>query len=150
MFPEYRISVAPLFNCSTVSSTCFVNWYPKSTVCEPSESSFLFSSCPIHAKNASSAAWGRFCEIEVWSFLRREPWDASSLVVFPALTVPFAIPFTDEVDALAIHFSPAAARPIAFAIVDVGGTLMGTTNTLDRFVAFISTKGILGESDNKT
>jgi len=80
----------------------------------------------------------------VWSFLRIESWEASSLVV------PFATPFAGEADVLAIHFSPAAARPIAFAIVDVGGTLMGTTNTLDRYAAFISTNGTLGESVKMT
>ena len=53
-------------------------------------------------------------------------------------------------DVFATHFSPAAARPIAFAIVDVEGNFMGTAIALDRFVAFISTSGILGESVNKT
>lgn len=149
-FPEYRISAAPLSNCSTASNTCLVNSYPKSTVCEPSESSFLFSSCLTQAKKASSAAWDRFCEIKVRSFLRSESWDASSLVVLPALTLPLATPFTGELGTLVIHFSPAAARPIAFAIVDVGGTLMGTTNTLDRYIPFISTNGILGESTKMT
>ena len=68
----------------------------------------------------------------------------------PELTIPLATPFKGEAGALAIHFSPAVARPIAFAIVDVGGTLIGTTNTLDRYVGFVSANGILGESTNIT
>jgi hypothetical protein len=59
-------------------------------------------------------------------------------------------PFEGEVGVLTIHFSPTIARPIAFAMVDVEGTLMGTTNTLDRYVGFASTNGILGESTNMT
>ena len=73
-----------------------------------------------------------------------ESWEASSLVV------PFATPSKGGVDVLTTHFSPAAARPIAFAIVDVKGTLIGTTNTLDRNVALNSTNGILGESVKMT
>ena len=72
--------------------------------------------------------------------------DASSLVKLPVLTVPFE----GEMAVFAIHFSPHVARPIAFTIVDVGGTLMGTANTLDRYVGFTSTNGILGESTSMT
>ena len=71
-------------------------------------------------------------------------------MVLPALMVPFVTPSEVETGVLAIHFSPAVARPIAFAIVDVEGTLMGTINTLDRYVGFVSTSGILGESTSMT
>lgn len=70
--------------------------------------------------------------------------------MLPVLAVPFTAPFAGETGVVAIHFSPAAARPIAFAIVDVEGTLMGMTNTLDRYVDLISTNGIFGESTNMT
>lgn len=34
--------------------------------------------------------------------------------------------------AKSIHFAPTDARPIALAIVDIAGTVNGTTSTLDR------------------
>lgn len=52
------------------------------------------------------------------------------------------------------HFAPAAARPIAFAMVDAAGTVKGTTSTMERDgdedgVAFDVGDGLGGESTSR-
>jgi hypothetical protein len=108
--------VEPLGALRTISNVCFTNSYPYEifgTVCFEDDVPLLESTCAAHAKNASSTASTFFCSKLVRITLIH--LDCSeSMVVGADLTA---------VDFVVSHLSPDAARPRAFATVEVAGTV---------------------------